>query len=129
MLFRSVRFAELHSRSAPVYHYRFDLAPRLLRLLGYDATHGLEMLALFASGSDRHLRAFTALGGREGFLRAGERMRAHWLRFAATGLTDSGWPRYTEDERLTLIFDEVDRVESDPRGDRRLAWLRFLPDL
>ena len=56
-------------------------------------------------------------------------MRAHWLRFAATGLTGPDWPVYTEGERLTLIFDEEDRVESDPRGDRRLAWLQFLPNL
>lgn len=127
--FPSVRVAELHSRSAPVYLYRFDLAPRLLRLLGYDATHGLELLALSTSAGDRRLRRLTALGGRESFLRTGDRMRAHWLRFAATGLTGPDWPAYTEDDRLTLIFDEVDRVESDPRGERRMAWREFLPDL
>ncbi|MGY4859120.1 carboxylesterase/lipase family protein [Cryobacterium sp. AP23] len=127
--FPSVQVAELHSRSAPVYLYRFDLAPRLLRVLGYDATHGLELLALSTSRSDRQLRRLTALGGRESFLRTGDRMRAHWLRFAATGLTGPEWPVYTEGERLTLIFDEEDRVESDPRGDRRLAWLQFLPNL
>ena len=38
-------------------------------------------------------------------------------------------PAYTEAERLTLIFDEADRVESDPRGERRMAWLDFLPEL
>ncbi|MCU1444944.1 MAG: carboxylesterase [Cryobacterium sp.] len=127
--FPSVQVAELHSRSAPVYLYRFDLAPRLLRLLGYDATHGLELLALSTSAADRQLRRLTALGGRESFLRTGDRMRTHWLRFMATGLTGPGWPVYTEQDRLTLIFDEEDRVESDPRGDRRLAWLQFLPDL
>ena len=127
--FPSVLVAELHSRSAPVYLYRFDLAPRLMRLLGYDATHGLELLALSTSGTDPKLRRLTALGGRESFLRTGDRMRAHWLRFAATGLTGPGWPVYTEGDRLTLIFDEVDRVESDPRGERRVAWLQFLPDL
>jgi para-nitrobenzyl esterase len=127
--FPSVLVAELHSRSAPVYQYRFDLAPRLLHLLGYDATHGLELLALSTSGTDREVRRLTALGGRESFLRTGDRMRAHWLRFAATGATGPDWPVYTEEERLTLIFDEVDRVESDPRGDRRLAWLEFLPNL
>jgi para-nitrobenzyl esterase len=127
--FPSVQVAELHSRSAPVYLYRFDLAPRLLRLIGYDATHGLELLALSALGDDRQLRRLTALGGRESFLRTGDRMRAHWLAFAATGQTGPDWPVYTEAERLTLIFDDEDRVESDPRGDRRLAWLQFLPDL
>jgi len=127
--FPSVQVAELHSRSAPVYLYRFDQAPRLLRLLGYDATHGLELLALSTSGTDRQLRRLTALGGRASFLRTGDRMRAHWLRFAATGLTGPGWPAYTEGDRLTLIFDEEDRVESDPRGERRVAWLQFLPDL
>ena len=127
--FPSVLVAELHSRSAPVYLYRFDLAPRLLRLLGYDATHGLELLALSTSGTEREVRRLTALGGRASFLRTGDRMRAHWLRFAATGTTGPGWPAYTEEDRLTLIFDEVDRVESDPRGDRRMAWLQFLPNL
>jgi para-nitrobenzyl esterase len=127
--FPSLLVAELHARWAPVYLYRFDLAPRLLRLLGYDATHGLELLALSTSGADRELRRLTALGGRESFLRTGGRMRAHWLRFAATGTPGPDWPAYTEEERLTMIFDEVDRVESDPRGDRRLAWLRFLPNL
>ena len=90
--FPSVQVAELHSRSAPVYLYRFDLAPRLLRLLGYDATHGLELLALSTWSSDRQLRKLTALGGRESFLATGDRMRAHWLRFAATGLTGPDWP-------------------------------------
>ncbi|TFC05149.1 carboxylesterase/lipase family protein [Cryobacterium adonitolivorans] len=127
--FPSVQVADLHSRSAPVYLYRFDLAPRLLHLLGYDATHGLELLALSTSGADGQLRKLTALGGRASFLRTGDRMRAHWLRFAATGLTGPGWPVYTEGDRLTLIFDEEDRVESDPRGERRVAWLQFLPDL
>jgi para-nitrobenzyl esterase len=127
--FPSVQVAELHSRAAPVYLYRFDHAPRLLRVLGYDATHGLELLALFTSGSDRQLRTLTALGGRESFLRTGERMRGHWLRFAATGSPGAGWPAYTQEDRLTLIFDETDRVESDPRGERRMAWAQFLPNL
>jgi para-nitrobenzyl esterase len=127
--FPSVLVAELHSRSARVHLYRFDLAPRLLRLLGYDATHGLELLALSTSGADRELRRLTALGGRDSFLRTGDRMRAHWLNFASTGFPGPGWPVYTEEERLTLIFDQVDRVESDPRGDRRQAWLHFLPNL
>ncbi|WEO77670.1 carboxylesterase/lipase family protein [Cryobacterium sp. SO2] len=127
--FPSVQVAELHSRVAPVFLYRFDLAPRLMRLLGLDATHGLELLALFGRGTEPRMRTLTALGGRESFLGTGERMRAHWLRFASTGLTGVGWPAYTEGDRLTLIFDEADRVESDPRGERRVAWLQFLPDL
>jgi len=32
-----------------------------------------------------------------------------------------------ENERLTLIIDATDRVESDPRGSRRLAWQAFVP--
>jgi len=125
----SVQVAELHSRAAPVYLYRFDLAPRLLRLLGIDATHGLELLALFPHGTERRMRTLTALGGRASFRSTGERMRAHWLRFATEGTAGPDWPVYTEERRLTLIFDSSDRVESDPRGERRMAWLQFLPEL
>jgi len=127
--FPSVMVCDYHSRYAPVHAYRFDLAPRLMRLLGFDATHGIEMLTLFDRAATPASRTMTALGGRELFLRAGERMRRHWLRFAFNGVVDEMWPAYTEDARLTLIIDGDDRVESDPRGKRRRAWTAFLPGI
>ena len=125
----SVTVGELHSRFARVHVYRFDLAPRLMRLLGLDATHGIEMFALFDRVDDLSGRTMTALGGRESFSSAGERMRHHWLLFACTGRVGDSWPLYTQDDRLTLIIDRVDRVESDPRGERRIGWQQFLPNL
>lgn len=123
----SVLVAAYHSRVAPVHFYRFDLAPRLMHLLGLDATHGIEMFALFDRGDTPFALAMTALGGREPFAHAGERMRRHWLHFVCTGGVDDTWPAYSEKDRLTLIIDQVDRVVSDPRSERRLVWERFLP--
>ena len=60
---------------------------------------------------------------------AGARMRELWLTFATTGTLPDSWPPYTRDERRTLIIDDEDRVEADPRGDRREVWERFLPEL
>ncbi len=122
----SVKVAERHARFAPVYFYRFDIAPRLLRLTGYDATHGLEMFALFDLMDGTFGRGLGLLGGRRAFKRAGERMRAHWLDFARGG-SPVDWPRYTPGKRRTLIVDRVDRVEEDPRGERRRAWQAFVP--
>jgi Carboxylesterase type B len=134
----SVKVAERHARFAPVYMYRFDIAPRLVRLLGIDATHGLELFALFDRMNGWFGRTMTALGGRRAFLGAGRRMRRRWLDFARTGdpngaadASGSAWPRYDAESderyRLTLIIDEVDRIESDPRGERRVAWQAFVP--
>ncbi|KGJ71784.1 carboxylesterase [Cryobacterium roopkundense] len=127
--FPSVTVGSLHSRVAPVHFYRFDLAPRLMHVIGLDATHGIELFALFNHVDTAFARTATSLGGRRVFIGAGERMRRHWLHFACTGVVDSSWPAYTETDRQTLIIDEVDRVESDPRGRRREAWQQFLPDL
>jgi para-nitrobenzyl esterase len=69
----------------------------------------------------------TVLGGREQFTSAGERMRLRWIQFATDGTGAGDWPRYLEDDRATLIIDQVDRVEADPRGERRRAWAAFLP--
>jgi para-nitrobenzyl esterase len=123
----SVGVAESHSRYAPVYFYRFDVAPRLLKWAGLDATHGLEMIALFEQTDAPLGRTMTSLGGRKVFSDAGGRMRDAWLSFAATGEPPSGWPRYDEQHRLTLIIADRDRVESDPRADRRRAWTALLP--
>lgn len=125
----SVMVGDLHSRVASVHVYRFDIAPRLMHLLGLDATHGIELFALFDRVDTPFARTMTALGGREQFARAGRRMRRYWMEFARDGTIAETWPRYTEEHRLTLIIDDVDRVESDPRGDRRRAWQKFLPTL
>jgi para-nitrobenzyl esterase len=123
----SVRLADYHSRVAPVWASRFDLAPRALRVVGLHATHGVELLALFDRMDDPVVRAITAIGGRGEFSRAGARMRHHWLKFAAAAAPGADWPAYDEARRLTLVFNQPDHVESDPRRERRLAWQAFLP--
>jgi para-nitrobenzyl esterase len=81
----TVKVAERHSRYARVYFYRFDAAPRLVRLAGFDATHGLELFALFDRMNGAFGRTMTLLGGRRTFVRAGARMRQYWGAFAYTG--------------------------------------------
>ncbi|MEO6533021.1 MAG: carboxylesterase/lipase family protein [Pseudolysinimonas sp.] len=125
----SVEVAEGHSRYAPVHFYRFDIAPRLVKLLGFDATHGIELFAVFDRSRTLFGRAMGALGGFRDFERTGRRMRANWLRFAREGTVDGGWPAYTEEHRATLIIDSEDRVEEDPRSERRLAWREFVPHI
>ena len=61
------------------------------------------------------------------FRDVGRRMQAHWASFAASGTPGLDWPPYDERARRTLVFDAVDRVELDPRRDRRLAWQQFVP--
>ena len=80
-----VALAERHAKHAPVYFYRFDVAPRLMRWAGLDATHGLELFALFEQTDEPLARRMTSLGGRKVLSDAGERMRDAWLRFADVG--------------------------------------------
>ncbi|HEX5859111.1 MAG TPA: carboxylesterase family protein [Microbacterium sp.] len=127
--FPSTRVADFHSRFAPTWSYRFDMAPRMLEILGLDATHGVEMFALFDRSDLAMARVMTALGGAEEYVAAGERMRAMWLRFAAASSPDDDWPPYAERDRCTLVIDDEDRLEHDPRRRRRRAWTRFLPRL
>ncbi|ANP72032.1 carboxylesterase/lipase family protein [Cryobacterium arcticum] len=123
----SVKVAERHSRYAPVHFYRFDAAPRLLRRMGLDATHGLELFPLFDRLDGWFGRGMTVLGGRRAFKAIGARMQLWWLGFARTGRPDEAWPAYTEADRLTLIIDTRDRVVSDPHAERRVAWGAFVP--
>lgn len=110
----TVKVAERHSRFASVHFYRFDIAPRLVRRLGFDATHGLELFALFDRMNGLFGRAMGVLGGLRAFQRTGDRMRRRWIEFARSGLV-VGWPEYEEQRRSTLIFDEVDRMGTTPQ--------------
>jgi para-nitrobenzyl esterase len=121
----SVRIAEGHSAVATTYMYRFDLAPRLLRLLGVGATHTVDLLPVFGEVDSPVGRAVTALGGRAALRAVSARMQEHWAAFAHHGVPGPGWPPYDAERRRTLIIDETDRVEDDPRAERRGAWAGF----
>lgn len=125
----SIEVAEGHSRYAPVHFYRFDIAPRLVKLMGLDATHGIEMFAVFDRARTPFGRVMGSLGGYQDFERTGQRMRANWLRFAREGTVDAGWPAYNEEHRQTLVIDAQDHVVDDPHVERRLAWREFVPHI
>lgn len=122
----SVQVMEGHSAAGhPVYAYRYDLAPRLLRLLGLRATHGTELYAVFGLVRSRAGRVLTAVGGRRALDLVSRSLQRDWTTFARTGAPASHWPRYTPEERLTRIVDAHDRIEADPRRGRRLAWAGY----
>ena len=125
----SIRFAEGHASHAPVYFYRFDIATRALKYAGLDATHGLELFAIFELTDTALARAAGVLGGRQAFKRAGARMRRRWLGFARDGSVGDDWSAYSAEHRATLIIDAEDRIELDPRRTRRMAWQAFVPHL
>lgn len=118
----SLEVAEAHSRRAPTYSYRFDFAPRVMKWLGLDATHGFELFAVFGISETTFGKLMTVPGGRKAFAEVTENVQAQWLHFARTGAPLPNWPKYDEESRETMIFDARTRVQRDPRRDRRQAW-------
>ncbi|MET0196539.1 MULTISPECIES: carboxylesterase/lipase family protein [Nocardiaceae] len=118
----SIEVAETHSRRAPTYSYRFDFAPRVMKWLGLDATHGFELFAVFGINETSFGKLMTVPGGRRAFQEVTEHVQSQWLEFARTGSPLPSWPKYDESTRETLIFDTRTRVQRDPRSDRRRAW-------
>ncbi|MDG3011790.1 carboxylesterase/lipase family protein [Rhodococcus sp. D2-41] len=115
-----------HSRFAPTYSYRYDFTTPSLTAIGFGATHAMELIPVFGLADTGMGRSMTPLGGRKALRALSERMQAHWLSFARGGEPLSSWPAYDEQHRKTMIFDATDRVECDPRGERRRAWEGYL---
>jgi para-nitrobenzyl esterase len=118
----SVAVAEGHSRHSPTYAYRYDFAPRLLQLNKLGATHATDLLATFGTVYEPWSRALTAGGSRRGLLAVTRQVQNNWLHFARTGEPLPSWPRYTEQERSTLIIDAPGRVDNDPDSAQRKLW-------
>ena len=113
---RAWELAEAHSMHAPTYHYRYDYAPRSLQWTGFGATHASELLAVFDVYDTRLGALLTVAGDRRSARRVSRDVQRRWRSFSRSGVPGDDWPRYTTEERATMIFDRRSRVESDPRG-------------
>lgn len=119
---RAWELAEAHCLHAPTYHYRYDYAPRPLQWTGFGATHASELLAVFDVYDTRLGGLLTVAGDRASARRVSRDVQRRWRAFSRTGVPGDDWPRYTTEERSTMIFDRRTRVESGPAGARRDAW-------
>lgn len=107
--------------AAPVFMYLFTWETPVLngRL---KSCHALEIpfvfdnLALAGNFTGTDLERFPLA----------EKMSEAWMTFARMGVPGArdlpSWPAYTLEERATMIFDTVCRVEYDPDGELREAW-------
>jgi para-nitrobenzyl esterase len=118
------QIAEMHSRHAPTYVYRYDYAPRTLRWSGLGATHATELLAVFDVYRSKFGRVLAAADRRTA-LRVSDDVQGRWRDFSRSGVPGEDWPAYTNVDRAVRVFDRRPRIEYDPHADRRQAWEGF----
>ena len=125
----TVVFARRHAEHSPTYLYRFDYAPRLLKLSGIGATHATELLAIFGTYRDPLGVGLAVAGSWKSTRQITSVMQSMWSWFAHTGEPAPDWPRYSRHDRRVMILDVPPRVVDDPDGARRRAWERVHEDV
>jgi para-nitrobenzyl esterase len=119
----SILIADGHSKVAPCWVYRFDYATPVTKLVFKEATHGLDLPMLFGAVGEGSLGLFDLFSKRASRA-VSRRYQGVFLDFVRGDKLD--WPAYNVEKRQTLIFDRHDRVEDDPRQERRNAWADFV---
>ena len=117
--------AESHSLVAPTWSYRYDFATPMMNLLGFGATHAMDVPVMFGETREPITRALSILGGAAALKELSARFQGTLLSLAKTGSPGPDWPHYEPVERRTRIFDREDRIESDPFPERRRAWAGY----
>lgn len=81
--------------------------------------HALELGFVFGTLATPAVSLFTGGGPEADAL--SEKMMDAWLSFGRRG--DAGWERHDPERRPTMVFGVQSRLEYDPLGDEREAWV------
>lgn len=111
-----------HSSVAPTYLYRFDFAPRLLRMSGIGAAHATDLPYVWGEfGGVPHDPSFL-LGDRRAADEVSARVRARWAAFAHGHAPGPDWRPYDASARSTLLIGREDRLVPDLDSALRAGW-------
>lgn len=123
----SDQMMRIHSITQAERKYAQGAAPAFMYLFTWEtpvldgrlkSCHALEIPFVF----DNLARATRFTGDRPECQAIADQMSEAWLAFAHSGIPGPAWPAYTPEERATMIFDQVCRVENDPASGKRQAW-------
>lgn len=120
----AVELLTAQGRHADVWAYEFRFESRAFDgALG--AAHAVEIPFVFENLDAPGASFFTGAPD-DGMRSLSAAMADAWLAFARDGDPAADglppWPRYTADDRSTMILDIEPAVEEDPGGDLRRAW-------
>ena len=123
----AMRLAAASARHRPTFVYRFDWTSPFMRgALG--ACHGLELPFVFGTITNPFVALFSGEGEQAGALC--EAVQSAWVSFATHGVPGTSetvaWPRYDDERRSTLVFDDDPSVLERPREDERKLWEALL---
>ncbi|MET1073014.1 MAG: carboxylesterase/lipase family protein [Umezawaea sp.] len=109
----AVRLAEAHGRTH-VYEFAWR-SPAYDGALG--ACHVIELPFVFDNLDEP---AFVAITDGHAPQELADAVHRAWVEFAATG--DPGWPVYSADHRVGMVFDTDSGTVVDDRADERVLW-------
>lgn len=116
----TLRVADAQAVHGTVYRYRLDAAPPGIpdTLTG---AHGTDLFMVWQL--PKMLAALQENAPRQ---RLATAVHNAWVSFIKTGVPVAeglpNWPEYDAEQRLTMVFNDASRIESDPRKAERLIW-------
>ncbi len=109
----ALRLAEAHGRTH-VYEFAWR-SPAYDGALG--ACHVIELPFVFDNLDEP---AFAALSDGHAPQKLADTVHRAWVDFATSG--DPGWPVYSPDHRVAMVFDTDSATVEDDRADERVLW-------
>ena len=115
-----VRCADVQSKHAKVYAYRYDFATTLLKLTGLGAMHSSEISHVLNTFGPL-TQTFSKLTSKKRIAKFRAITHNAWLSFCKTGDPNGShlpfpWETYDAEKRTTYIFNDKCSVEHNPNG-------------
>jgi len=120
----SIKLADYQSKNNDVWMYQFNYAPRLLKLIGLNATHGIDISICNKNVEKDYLWYMTPSKQKNHLM---NEMFGSWVNFAKNGDPNGDhlkikWEKFDTVHRKTYFFDEQSSLVENPAKERYELW-------